>query len=483
MFVNRLASSAARCIPKNKETRAAWITSLLLSIGLLLLPHVFKLDGRQHANWQQFLGRFHPLAVHLPIGFLVLLPLLEIGGAFRFALRETAGFVLGLALAACLGSIALGYLLAYGSGDSGAGVTRHMWGGITLSIGVLICVLARPSWSSGEVPHVYPILLTAVLLTLVWTAHQGGSLTHGTDYLTEYMPAPLKRWTKSHVSGVDASNAGSFYARHIHPVFDANCVACHGESKTRGGLRLDSYDWLMKGGKDGAVIVDGDPAKSLLLQRITLPINDKHYMPAEGKPPLEPEEIAWIRAWIQQGASPSIANLDGISIHEEHVAEPLQPVGDYSALLPEIHQIDGAQGVKIVPVSSKPSDGLILNTVDIAAHFDDAQLAKIQEFAPYIVEADLARTAVTDASFDTLGKFTHLRALDLAGTAVTGAGLTKLAGLTQLTYLNLSGTKVTSAAVAPLGSMKNLHHLYLFNSPAEPASAMNAMQPIARNVQ
>ena len=69
------------------------------------------------------------------------------------------------------------------------------------------------------------------------------------------------------------------------------------------------------------------------------------------------------------------------------------------------------------------------------------------------------------------------------GTAVTGTGLTKLAPLTQLTYLNLSGTKVTSAAVAPLTAMKNLHHIYLFNTPAQPALAADAMQPIARNAQ
>ena len=30
----------------------------------------------------------------------------------------------------------------------------------------------------------------------------------------------------------------SFYAKHIDPILDANCVACHGESKSQGGLRL-----------------------------------------------------------------------------------------------------------------------------------------------------------------------------------------------------------------------------------------------------
>lgn len=466
-------------LPASRDRRAAWLTAFALSALLLLLPFVFRLDGKSHANWQQFLGRFHPLAVHLPIGFLLLLPLLEFGGSLRPALREAAGLVLALACAACLGALTLGYLLAYGSGDAGAGVTRHMWGGVALTICVIVCTLARPGWASGKTPRMYPWMLAATLLLLVWTAHEGGSLTYGSGYLTEYMPAPLKHWMPM---GAAQADAGSFYAQHIDPVFESNCVSCHGQSKVQGGLRLDSYEGLMKGGKDGAVIVAGNPAQSILLTRVTLPFGHKSFMPAEGRPPLKPEEIAWIKAWVQQGASPTSATVAGISIATAPKDPPLIPVGDYSGLMPEIRRMESGQGAKLVPVSSKPSDGLILNTVDAASSFNDAQLAQFEKFAPYIVEAELGRTAVTDASFDTLSKFTHLRALHLEGTAVTGAGLQKLAPLTQLTYLNLSGTKVTAAAAASLTSMKNLHHVYLFNTPAQPAvTTADATQPVARS--
>ena len=44
----------------------------------------------------------------------------------------------------------------------------------------------------------------------------------------------------------------SFYARHLYPILDANCVVCHGEEKVKGGLRVDTYDRLMRGGKEGA---------------------------------------------------------------------------------------------------------------------------------------------------------------------------------------------------------------------------------------
>jgi len=465
-----------------RHERIKRLVALVIAAELLLLPWVMRIDGKPHADWEQFLGRFHPLAVHLPIGLLVLLPILEIAGASRAGLREAAGFVLGLALAACLLALTLGYLLAYGSGDAGPGVVRHMWGGIAVTIGVLACVLARPHWLSGEGLRAYPALLTLVLLTLVWTAHQGGSLTYGSNYLTEYMPAPLKRLLPN-ATGSGTATANSLYTLHIHPIFDANCVSCHGESKTQGGLRLDSYDSLMRGGKDGAVILAGNPTGSLLLQRITLPQTDKHFMPAEGRPPLKPEEIAWIKAWIQQGASPTATSVAGVSIAQRPQDPPLKPVGDYSSMMPEILQMAHGQGAKLVPVSSKPSDGLILNTVDVASSFGDAQLAQFQKFAPFIVEADLGRTAVTDASFNTLAQFTHLRALHLEGTGITGAGLAKLAPLTDLVYLNLSGTKVTAASIAPLASMKNLRHIYLFNTPAQPAATGDATQQAAKDAR
>jgi len=465
-------------MPQSKSTRALWITSSALSAILILLPWLIKLDGKPHADWQQFLGRFHPLVVHLPIGLLVLVPVLEIAGAFRPALRESATFVLGLAFVFCLLALTLGFLLAYGSGDAGLLLTRHMAGGIALTIGVLLCLLARPWWSSGRVAFVYPVLLACTLLALVWTADQGGSLTHGANYLTQYMPAGLKRLT---LLGPRTPPAASFYAMHINPILDSNCVACHGESKTQGGLRLDSYNSLMNGGKDGPVIVEGSPEKSLLLERVTLPPSHQQFMPAEGKPPLRAEEIALIKAWIQEGASPTVTTLAGISIREERPEAPPQPVGDYSPLLPEIRQMQQSQGAKLIPVSSKPEDGLVLYTVDAADSFGDAQLAQFQKFAPYIVEAELGRTAITNSSFDTLKQFTHLRALHLEETRVTGDGLAKLAPLSQLTYINLSGTQVTSAAVAQLSTMKNLRHVYLYNTPAQPAPAAEQTQPIARN--
>jgi mono/diheme cytochrome c family protein len=478
-----LAVESRSVYGKSSPSKQSAIASALVAVALLILPFVCKLDGKPQADWEQFVGRFHPLIVHLPIGLILLVPLLEIAGRWRPALREAAEFVLVLSAFSCLGAVTLGYLLAYGSGETGAVVVRHMWGGISLTIGVCCCLVVRPWWTShnmhGLLRGIYPCLLLCVIAALAWTAHEGGSLTHGANYLTEYLPSSLRRWP---IVGATATQAyvsvmpDAFYTRHIHPILDSNCVACHGEGKAKGGLRLDSYAQLMKGGQDSAVVVARQPEKSILLQRITLPTDHKNFMPAGGKPPLKPEQIAWIRAWIQQGASPTVASLVGIAVPEDVKEQALPQVEDYSSKMAEMEKTAKEEGVMLTPVSNNLKNGLILNTANATPKFGDAQLAKFEKYAPYIVEAELGRTVVTDACFDTLAKFRHLRALHLEGTPVTGVGLAKLSGLTQMTYLNLSETKVTSATISTLGTMKNLKHVYLYDTPAQPIVG----QPVAQ---
>jgi hypothetical protein len=475
MIVADRVTDAARSFMKQMRVgRSAWIRAGCISIVLVALPFIFRLDGHAHADWLQFLGRFHPALLHLPIGLIVLVPVLEIAGARRPALRDSADFVLRAAFALALPTLALGYMLAYGAGDTGTTVDRHMWGAIALCICLMLCILIRPAWALGEQKWTYPSLLIAALLILTWTGHEGGSITHGGDYLTRYMPRALRAVFPA--SGPNGVNPNSFYAQRITPVLDAKCVVCHGSGTEKGGLRLDSYSSLMRGGKDGAVIVAGKPEASMLLARVTLMPGDPHFMPAEGRTPLTAGEVSWIRDWIKAGATPTSSGTAGPTIAENHSEPPPQPVGDYSQLMPEIVRMQHDLGPKLVPVSAKPSDGLILRTVDVAPSFGDAQLAQFQKFAPYIVEAQLARTTVTDASFETLRTFTHLRALHLEGTSITGANIAKLSSLTELVYLNLSGTKVSAQSIAPLQNKPHLH-LYLFNTPAQPD------EPAARNPQ
>jgi hypothetical protein len=86
------------------------------------------------------------------------------------------------------------------------------------------------------------------------------------------------------------------YRKDIKPVLQARCYACHGSLSQKAKLRLDSRAGMLK----GEVIAPGKPGESPLVSRISSD-DESTRMPPEGVP-LKPEEIARIKAWIEQGA-------------------------------------------------------------------------------------------------------------------------------------------------------------------------------------
>ncbi len=88
-----------------------------------------------------------------------------------------------------------------------------------------------------------------------------------------------------------------FFETKIRPLFAKNCYMCH-TSPPSGGLRVDSQQAILKGGKDGVVIVPFHPESSLLVS--ALKYTGKLQMPPGG--PLDSEAIADVEQWIREGA-------------------------------------------------------------------------------------------------------------------------------------------------------------------------------------
>src|SRR5215207_3434485 len=95
-----------------------------------------------------------------------------------------------------------------------------------------------------------------------------------------------------------AANTSEFFEARVRPVLAANCYDCHADERM-GGLRLDSREALLKGGRSGAAMVPGDPDKSLIIQAV-LQTSDKLKMPKGGR--LRPDEIAALTEWVRAGA-------------------------------------------------------------------------------------------------------------------------------------------------------------------------------------
>jgi len=142
---------------------------------------------------------------------------------------------------------------------------------------------------------------------------------------------------------------GLTYAKDVRPLFEASCLRCHGADRPKAGLRLDSLEAVLKGSKDGKVIIPGKSEKSQLVIAVAQ-IDEEKSMPPKFKPgrggpgahggpggppppppggenpggqgggapgrppggpgggfgpppkPLTPEQVGLIRAWVDQGA-------------------------------------------------------------------------------------------------------------------------------------------------------------------------------------
>ena len=90
------------------------------------------------------------------------------------------------------------------------------------------------------------------------------------------------------------------YQAEIKPLLMRKCAPCHGALKQNAGLRLDTVQLALKGGRSGPAIVAGNPNQSLLVQLITA-TNDSERMPQESSA-LTAREIALLTQWIASGA-------------------------------------------------------------------------------------------------------------------------------------------------------------------------------------
>ena len=442
---------------------------LLVPALLVFLPP----DGGERATWAQFLGRFHLLAVHLPIALILLVPVMELAGiGTRYAyLRASVPFVLVLAFISAIVSSILGWCLARSGGYSGPLITQHMWGAASLlALCWLCCVLrGRP----GRFEIFYPIALIASLGVVAWTGYRGGQISQGENHLTEFMPRPLRKLLRVPARSAAESasaNDGTFYGARIQPIFASQCLPCHGREKQKGGLQLDSYTALMRGGKDGTAIKAGDVRGSDLYRRITLSPSDDNFMPKGGKPPLSADQVKLIELWIASGAS-SNAKIDSIkdapsgsgsvvraeiTFDKPNMTEVERARAEIAAALASLQQ----RFPNVVDYESRGSADLVLNASLLGSGFKDKELEAFGPIASHIGVADFSRTGITDESAPFMADMKRLRVLRLTHTRIGDRTVQSLAGLEQLSSLSVFDTAVTPAVLPLLEKMRSLRVCY-----------------------
>jgi len=424
----------------------------------------------------ELLGHFHPLLVHLPIGILLIGLLLQFLARKKkyYMLQHAVPIVLLTGAVTGLFSSVTGYLLSISDDYDKTLVSWHMWMGISTTLMALMLYAKE----KNDQFKVNKTLLSVGLFVLIMiTGHLGGSLTHGSDYLSKPLKNIFSDDTVSVASIRPIANVqqAQAYADVIKPIFETKCYSCHGPNKQKGGLRMDDSLKLMKGGKDGVVINPGNADASEMIKRLMLPTdNDDHMPPKEKSQPSE-SQIALLYWWITNGAAldkkvnqlpqddkikPMLLALQNVSNEIKQASDlPTTPVDPVDANI--VKQLK-EHNILVLPVSLN-SNYVVVNFInDTTVDNNDLQL--IAQLSKQLVSLKLSGTNISDEGLKTIAKCNNLIKLFLDDTPVTDNGLQNLTALANLRYLNLVNTKVTAKGVMQLKTMSKLASIYLYKT-------------------
>ncbi|MEM6347463.1 MAG: FN3 associated domain-containing protein [Bacteroidota bacterium] len=431
-----------------------------------------------------FLGRFHPLALHLPIGFMALGLLLEIyaRGERHPSLRAALPFIWLLSAIGAVVAAGLGYLLSLEGGYQEEMLSDHKWLGIGLAVISIVIYIASRQRAAGSQfvlwRKAYVPMLVVMGLLLAGTGHIGGSLTHGSEYLTQYAPQPIRslaglppKKMAMQLAVGDLPTARIFHDL-VQPILEARCVSCHNTEKTKGELLLTTVAGIMAGGEEGKIIQAGNADASSMYQRLLLPHDDEEHMPPPGKRPLNDYQIDLIAWWIDEGAPMEESVLLGDSENASQIMPMVerlyaQEAEGVFALAIEMADEDDiqmlrAQGIQIHQiVQEQPWLEANLSDRDSLALEQVEALLTIKD---QLIELDLGNAEITDEHLKSVGQLTHLTRLHLEETPITDAGLDHLQALSYLEYLNLFGTAISDVGLEAIRSLKGLKSLYLWQT-------------------
>lgn len=419
----------------------------------------------------EFIGQLHPLLVHLPIGILLIACLLQwLSSTQRFnSLQQAISITLFCGMLTAVASGISGYLLRITDDYDEPVVDTHQWLGISTAIVSIVFYFLHTRNASLKIRQWISVIL---FLLIILTGHFGGTLTHGSDYLSLSGSAETDAIKQKPITDIQEAVV---YTDIVQPLLQRKCYNCHGKNKQKGGLRMDDSARLWKGGKDGIVLIAGKADESEMIKRLLLPRNHEDHMPPKEKPQLNEQEIAVLHWWIASGApfhkkvkelqqtgklKPILLSFQNASPEKKLISDiPLAPVkkADQQA----INKLK-ERGVVVLPVAQN-SNYLMGNFVT-ADSITDRDMALLLPLQQQLVWLKLGNTHISDSSLPIISKLKNVTRLQLERTNITDTGLAYLRTMDNLQYLNLVGTKVTLNGVLTLKDLKNLQSVYLYQT-------------------
>lgn len=429
---------------------------------------------------KQLLGHLHPLIVHLPIGFILIGLLLQWYDRKRKEHQNVIPLIFKWGGISAIFACITGYLQYLGEGYAFDTVKWHLWAGIATASFSFILFAKLAGLKAMQTARKLPISVFSVFLFILlsYTGHQGGNITHGSDYLVEPLPNNIKAalgfetFEEKEIALNEANwEQALIYEEVIAPILNNKCVSCHNPKKTKGGLLLHNAEAILKGGENGEVLLAKNSDNSELYHRMTLPMEDDKHMPPDGKTQPTKEEIKLVGSWIDAG-HPFTGSIKDAGIQKELFLSffPKKHDHDY----PD-KEIDAAHKDSIamlekkgvhVDLISKSSNFLSVSAINKPS-FTDSDFKGLLAIKNNIARLDLGSTQVTDALVAKLSQFPNLTVLKLDDTAVTGSTIEVLASLDYLKSINLTGSQFDAVFLEKLSDFPNLQQVFLYRTKAD----------------
>src|SRR3954452_6168577 len=175
------------------------------------------------------------------------------------------------------------------------------------------------------------------------------------------------------------TTSADYFETRVRPVLAANCYDCHTDERM-GGLRVDSRESLLKGGRSGPAIVPGDPEQSLLIAAVRQ--TGKLKMPKGGQ--LTPEEVTalvdWVKAGAVWGASAPVATPSGAPAAAAQPAAAAAPSAPRYTIKPEQRAFWSFQPLRKPPIPAVSHQSWAKTDIDrfVLARLEKEGLAPVR---------------------------------------------------------------------------------------------------------
>ena len=214
---------------------------LFFVLSLIFSLSAFANQEEETPKFLLFLGRFHPLLLHLPIGALLLTFFMEIIGRIqKNDISLIISYALGFSAFFSVLTAIMGYLLSLEGGYGKDVLQIHMYAGFTMAGLTCLLYFTQKAKKSALKKSYLPLYLITLTLTII-TGHYGSILTHGDTFLTTYSPISFED-EKELILETDSLY---YYKNVITPILENKCVQCHNDNKIKGELNLTTIKHIL----------------------------------------------------------------------------------------------------------------------------------------------------------------------------------------------------------------------------------------------